>query len=129
MSNPPFFCYSVSPSSVMQKNAHVWGKMAAHGKQEGPFFMVSCPYAACFPQTCTFFDIILNRLRKREASSYSFVVVALYINWLGCRVDCFQSQLQQLRDMGITDDALSLQALSATGGDVQAALELIFGGL
>ncbi|CAH3029080.1 unnamed protein product [Porites evermanni] len=40
-----------------------------------------------------------------------------------------QSQLQQLRDMGITDDALSLQALSATGGDVQAALELIFEGL
>jgi len=40
-----------------------------------------------------------------------------------------QSQLQQLRDMGITDDAMSLQALSATGGDVQAALELIFGGL
>lgn len=31
--------------------------------------------------------------------------------------------------MGITDDSLSLQALSATGGDVQAALELIFGGL
>jgi len=31
--------------------------------------------------------------------------------------------------MGITDDALSLQALSATGGDVQAALELIFEGL
>lgn len=40
-----------------------------------------------------------------------------------------QSQLQQLRDIGITDDALSLQALSATGGDVQAALELIFEGL
>lgn len=40
-----------------------------------------------------------------------------------------QSQLQQLRDMGITDDALSIQALSATGGDVQAALDLIFEGL
>lgn len=40
-----------------------------------------------------------------------------------------QSQLQQLRDMGITDDALSLQALSATNGDVQAALNIIFGGL
>jgi len=40
-----------------------------------------------------------------------------------------QSQLQQLRDMGITDDALSIQALSATDGDVQAALDLIFGGL
>ena len=31
--------------------------------------------------------------------------------------------------MGITDDAVSLQALSATGGDVQAALDIIFGGL
>lgn len=40
-----------------------------------------------------------------------------------------QSQLQQLRDMGITDDTLSIQALTATGGDVQAALDLIFGGL
>lgn len=40
-----------------------------------------------------------------------------------------QSQLQQLRDMGITDDALSLQALSATDGDVQAALNIIFGGM
>ncbi|XP_078611146.1 ubiquitin-like protein 7 isoform X1 [Branchiostoma floridae x Branchiostoma japonicum] len=38
-----------------------------------------------------------------------------------------QSQLQQMREMGITDDALSLRALQATGGDVQAALELIFG--
>lgn len=40
-----------------------------------------------------------------------------------------QSQLQQLRDMGITDDALSIQALTATGGNVQAALDLIFEGL
>ena len=31
--------------------------------------------------------------------------------------------------MGITDDALSIQALSATDGDVQAALDLIFEGL
>lgn len=38
-----------------------------------------------------------------------------------------QSQLQQLRDMGITDDAVSLRALQVTGGDVQAALEYIFG--
>ncbi|XP_071794003.1 ubiquitin-like protein 7 [Asterias amurensis] len=39
-----------------------------------------------------------------------------------------QVQLQQLRNMGITDDAVSLQALQATGGNVQAALDLIFEG-
>lgn len=38
----------------------------------------------------------------------------------------YQNQLQQLRDMGIANDAASLQALVATGGDVQAALELLF---
>ncbi|XP_072038648.1 ubiquitin-like protein 7 [Amphiura filiformis] len=37
-----------------------------------------------------------------------------------------QAQLQQLRDMGITDDARSLRALQVTAGNVQAALELIF---
>lgn len=36
-------------------------------------------------------------------------------------------RLQQLRDMGITDDALARQALEASGGDVQAALGFIFG--
>ncbi|XP_014667942.1 PREDICTED: ubiquitin-like protein 7 [Priapulus caudatus] len=36
-------------------------------------------------------------------------------------------QLQTLRDMGITDDAISRRALEVTNGDVQAALELIFG--
>ncbi|XP_007537050.1 ubiquitin-like protein 7 [Erinaceus europaeus] len=40
----------------------------------------------------------------------------------------WQPQLQQLRDMGIQDDELSLRALQATGGDIQAALELIFAG-
>lgn len=30
--------------------------------------------------------------------------------------------------MGIHDDELSLRALQATGGDIQAALELIFAG-
>uniref|UniRef100_A0A8C1D6R9 Ubiquitin-like 7a (bone marrow stromal cell-derived) n=2 Tax=Cyprinus carpio TaxID=7962 RepID=A0A8C1D6R9_CYPCA len=38
----------------------------------------------------------------------------------------WQSQLQQLRDMGIRDEELILRALQATGGDIQAALELIF---
>ncbi|XP_073475162.1 ubiquitin-like protein 7 [Aquarana catesbeiana] len=40
----------------------------------------------------------------------------------------WQPQLQQLRDMGIRDEELSLRALQATGGDIQAALELIFAG-
>lgn len=39
----------------------------------------------------------------------------------------FQDQIQQLRDMGITDEALARRALQATGGDLQAALDLIFG--
>ncbi|XP_060924074.1 ubiquitin-like protein 7b [Limanda limanda] len=40
----------------------------------------------------------------------------------------WQSQMQQLRDMGIQDEELMLRALQATGGDIQAALELIFAG-
>uniref|UniRef100_A0A2C9KVZ7 UBA domain-containing protein n=1 Tax=Biomphalaria glabrata TaxID=6526 RepID=A0A2C9KVZ7_BIOGL len=35
--------------------------------------------------------------------------------------------LQQLRDMGITDENVARQALSATAGDIQAAIDLIFG--
>ncbi|GAB1604991.1 ubiquitin-like protein 7 [Argonauta hians] len=38
-----------------------------------------------------------------------------------------QNQLQQLRDMGITDESLALHALQEAGGDIQAALEYIFG--
>ncbi len=38
-----------------------------------------------------------------------------------------QGQLAQMRDMGITDEAVARQALQATGGDLQAALELLFG--
>lgn len=38
-----------------------------------------------------------------------------------------QAQLQQLRDMGISDENVARQALAATGGDIHAALELIFG--
>ncbi|KAK3097936.1 hypothetical protein FSP39_014676 [Pinctada imbricata] len=37
------------------------------------------------------------------------------------------TQLQQLRDMGITDEALARRALQATGGDLQAALDILFG--
>ena len=39
----------------------------------------------------------------------------------------FQMQLSQLRDMGITDELVARQALQATGGDLQAALEILFG--
>ena len=45
-----------------------------------------------------------------------------------CVQNQWQSQLQQLRDMGIRDEELILRALQATGGDIQAALELIFAG-
>ncbi|XP_050990275.1 ubiquitin-like protein 7b isoform X2 [Labeo rohita] len=38
----------------------------------------------------------------------------------------WQTQMQQLRDMGIQDEEVALRALSATNGDLQAALELIF---
>ncbi|KAM9481571.1 ubiquitin-like protein 7b [Clarias gariepinus] len=40
----------------------------------------------------------------------------------------WQTQMQQLRDMGIRDEALALRALQATDGDLQAALDLIFAG-
>ncbi|XP_068172366.1 ubiquitin-like protein 7 [Antennarius striatus] len=40
----------------------------------------------------------------------------------------WQSQMQQLRDMGIQDEELLLRVLQATDGDIQAALELIFAG-
>lgn len=39
----------------------------------------------------------------------------------------FQTQLQQLRDMGITDEVLARHALQEAGGDIQGALEYIFG--
>ncbi|XP_072167145.1 ubiquitin-like protein 7 [Diadema setosum] len=40
----------------------------------------------------------------------------------------FAPQMQQLRDMGLVDDATNLRALQATGGDLQAALHLILEG-
>ncbi len=39
-----------------------------------------------------------------------------------------QRQLAQLRDMGISDEAAARQALMVTGGDLQAALDILFGG-
>ncbi|XP_064383642.1 ubiquitin-like protein 7 isoform X2 [Halichondria panicea] len=38
----------------------------------------------------------------------------------------YRAQLEQLHFMGILDDALSIQALDAAGGDIQAALEIIY---
>ncbi|XP_026863777.1 ubiquitin-like protein 7b [Electrophorus electricus] len=40
----------------------------------------------------------------------------------------WQTQMQQLRDMGIRNEELAVRALQATDGDLQAALELIFAG-
>ncbi|XP_074650087.1 ubiquitin-like protein 7 [Tubulanus polymorphus] len=41
--------------------------------------------------------------------------------------DQLQSQLQQLRDMGISDENAAVEALQATGGNVQLALSILFG--
>ena len=38
-----------------------------------------------------------------------------------------EAGLQQLRDMGIMDETVARRALEASGGDIQGALELIFG--
>ncbi|KAL8606903.1 hypothetical protein ACOMHN_048699 [Nucella lapillus] len=38
-----------------------------------------------------------------------------------------EAQLQQLRDMGITDENVARQALTASNGDLHRALEIIFG--
>lgn len=51
---------------------------------------------------------------------------ALQVSSMSSLNNQWQSQLQQLRDMGIRDEELILRALQATGGDIQAALELIF---
>lgn len=40
----------------------------------------------------------------------------------------FASQLQQLQDMGFSDQAANLAALQATGGSVNAAVERLLGG-
>ncbi|XP_052399495.1 ubiquitin-like protein 7 [Carassius gibelio] len=53
---------------------------------------------------------------------------ALQVSSMSSLQNQWQSQLQQLRDMGIRDEELILRALQATGGDIQAGLELIFAG-
>jgi len=40
-----------------------------------------------------------------------------------------ETQLAQMRDMGITDETVARQALEATGGNMAAALEMMFGDL
>lgn len=40
----------------------------------------------------------------------------------------YASQLQQLQDMGFTDAAANIRALVATSGNVNAAIERLFGG-
>ncbi|CAO3698800.1 unnamed protein product [Rhizopus microsporus] len=40
----------------------------------------------------------------------------------------FQVQLQQLNEMGFWDAAKNIRALTATGGNVNAAIELLFSG-
>ena len=40
----------------------------------------------------------------------------------------FASQLKMMKDMGIQDEAVCIKALQVMGGDVQAAIDLIFSG-
>ena len=40
----------------------------------------------------------------------------------------FDAQLSTMRDMGIVDEGLARRALEIMGGDVQAAVDLIFSG-
>ncbi|XP_053405733.1 ubiquitin-like protein 7 isoform X2 [Mercenaria mercenaria] len=47
---------------------------------------------------------------------------------LAAQRDSLSSQVQQMREMGITDENVARQALQATNGDLQAALDLLFGG-
>ncbi|XP_054153133.1 ubiquitin-like protein 7 [Oppia nitens] len=42
------------------------------------------------------------------------------------RLRGWATQLQQMRDLGINDDIVAIQALEATNGDVQAAINIIF---
>lgn len=39
-----------------------------------------------------------------------------------------QSQLRQMRELGLTNESLNLRALQITSGDVQGAVELVFNG-
>ena len=40
----------------------------------------------------------------------------------------WESELAKMREMGISDETLAKKALTLMGGDIQAAIELIFSG-
>ncbi|XP_023726645.1 ubiquitin-like protein 7 isoform X2 [Cryptotermes secundus] len=44
------------------------------------------------------------------------------------QTDMLSRQLQQMHELGLTDDTLNVQALQATGGDVYAAIDIVFSG-
>lgn len=39
----------------------------------------------------------------------------------------YASQMQQMRELGVTDEVAMIEALQLTNGEVQAALNLVFG--
>lgn len=41
----------------------------------------------------------------------------------------YQAQLQQMREIGLSNEGVNIRALQATSGDVQAAIELVFNGV
>ncbi len=65
--------------------------------------------------------VIKNRKRRPCVEAIN---VLSYYNTHSISLSCVQ--LEQLHFMGILDDALSIQALDAAGGDIQAALEIIY---
>lgn len=42
-------------------------------------------------------------------------------------IEQYASQIQQMRELGVTDEVAMIEALQLTNGDVQAALNLVFG--
>ena len=46
----------------------------------------------------------------------------------GTSVRNWESELAKMREMGISDETLAKKALTLMGGDIQAAIELIFSG-
>jgi hypothetical protein len=56
-----------------------------------------------------------------NATSAAFGRIAPSRNWT--------AQLEQMHQLGLNDDAVNVQALEASNGEVQAAIELIFSGV
>lgn len=69
-------------------------------------------------------DMLTNALRhssqppQPSTSSTASSTAATLRNW--------STQLQQLRDLGINDEIVAIQALEATNGNVQSAIDIIF---